>query len=847
MHIKTLLTSSWFSCTFLTLLMIVGLTAEAPLLERAENSIYDRLAAFHKIDKSGQVVLVAIDQDSIGRLGSWPWPRSVISEAIDRLVKTNVKAIGLDLHYPARETGEGIKEIARLKEYLADKKLDLPKNTRQELSRSLAAAENRLDNDSRLLNSVHKGGKIILPLQFYFGSREWVDDSTNPAWLKKHAIDYPKETLSAGHSLFQLGNPFNGEKSPVQATGFSAPFTDLAESAAGLGHDNFIGDRDRTVRGANLFISWQEKLYPSMALRLSLAALDSRLQDIRGTYNKASINSLNFADRIIPVNGEYRLLMAGNRPESFVTFPFHAIQEGKIGRQELAGKTVVLGLTAPGLTTFFKTTEGEEISTAELTAITTAAILAGNHISRPGWTWSLETGALLYFGLFLIFIIPRVNLSLGTIILIIFIISWQALATLLFVSQGIWIKSASPTILAVIGLVLIIINRKFFNPFRTATDDEANKVLGLSFQSQGLLDLAFEKFMKCPVSDPSVKDLLYNLGLDLERKRMHNKAIAVYEHIYRCGPFKDIKEKIERLKVTAKIPSFAKPNSTTLSMTTTSDAKPTLGRYEILEEIGQGAIGTVYLGRDPKINRAVAIKTLRYDQVDKADLAEVKARFFREAEAAGKLNHPNIVTIYDIDEDHDMTYMAMELLNGQDLSAHCKTGNLLPVPKVLEIIIKVAEALEYAHKNHVVHRDVKPANIILLKDGHVKVADFGIARILDSSKTQTGVILGTPNYMSPEQVAGKKVDGSSDQFSLGVVLYELLTGTKPFRNSNVAALMHSISTVSYTPLQEVDPGLPECCIKLATRLMSKAKSRRFETIGEVVVEARKCLREFNKQ
>ncbi len=847
MRIRSLLTSSWFSCTALTLIITAGLVSEAPLLQSFENSIYDRLSLLHNtVEKSDKITLIAIDQDSIGRIGSWPWPRSVVSNAVDTLAKAGVKTIGLSLPYPARETNDGIKELTRLKESLNRKGLKLSKNSRETLRKDLAAAEQRLDNDAQLIRTVTSAGNVVTPLQFFFSTREWDESSKESNPIKGFSIEYPKETQSVSQSLFQLGNPLKEDSGPIEATGFSAPFKDLLNSSASLGHDNFIPDHDGTVRSANLFISWQKRLYPSMALQLSLAATGSPLSDIRGIYSKESITSLNFASLFIPVSSDYRMLMPGSGANTFSTVPFHVIHEGKIGKEQLEDRIAIIGLTAPGLTSVFRTVDGNGISNAELTAAATASILSGSHISRPTWTWALEMGALLYFGLFLILIIPRVNISLGTTILVIFIVFWQGLSIILFISHGIWIKSGSPTLLAVLGLILIMINRRFFNPFRTATDDESNKVLGLSFQSQGLLDLALEKLMKCPVSDPSVKDLLYNLGLDMERKRMHNKAKALYEHIYTCGPYKDVQEKIGRLEVTAKLPSLTSGNGTPLSMLEGNET-PTLGRYEIIRELGQGAIGTVYLGRDPKINREVAIKTLRYDRVESGDLPEVKERFLREAEAAGKLNHPNIVTIYDIDEDHDMTYMAMELLDGIDLTSYCKRGNLLSVPKVLVIIIKVAEALEYAHKHHVVHRDIKPANIIMLKDGHVKVADFGIARILTSSKTQTGVILGTPNYMSPEQVAGKKVDGRSDQFSLGVVFYELLTGTKPFQNANIAALMHSIATVSYTPLQEVDPGLPECCVALSTRLMSKAKSRRFADLGEVVVEAKKCLREFRKR
>jgi len=275
--------------------------------------------------------------------------------------------------------------------------------------------------------------------------------------------------------------------------------------------------------------------------------------------------------------------------------------------------------------------------------------------------------------------------------------------------------------------------------------------------------------------------------------------------------------------------------------------KPTLGRYEIIKELGHGAMGTVYLGKDPSINREVAIKTLSYADVEPQQLNEIKDQFFREAKAAGSLSHPNIVTIYDVGEDHDMAYIAMELLKGKDLTQFCRTENLLTPSRVLAVGASVAEALDYAHQQGVVHRDIKPANIILMENDQIKVADFGIARVMSSStQTQTGVIFGTPNYMSPEQVAGKKVDGRSDLFSLGVVLYEMFSAEKPFKGENITALMYAITHNAYRPLSEVAPQAPACCVKIIDKLLQKGVTRRFKSAGQLVEEIKKCQQELEK-
>jgi serine/threonine-protein kinase len=221
-------------------------------------------------------------------------------------------------------------------------------------------------------------------------------------------------------------------------------------------------------------------------------------------------------------------------------------------------------------------------------------------------------------------------------------------------------------------------------------------------------------------------------------------------------------------------------------------------------------MGVVYLGKDPKIGRVVAIKTMALSQEFSGDeLVDARERFFREAETAGRLQHQNIVTIFDAGEEHDLAYIAMEFLKGKDLLDFCKDGNLLPAAKVLSIVARVAEALAYAHRQNVVHRDIKPANIMYELDSDtVKVTDFGIARITDSSKTKTGLVLGTPSFMSPEQLAGKKVDGRSDLYSLGVMLFQMLTGVLPFRGESMAELMFKIANEEAPDIRIIRKELP---------------------------------------
>jgi serine/threonine-protein kinase len=244
-------------------------------------------------------------------------------------------------------------------------------------------------------------------------------------------------------------------------------------------------------------------------------------------------------------------------------------------------------------------------------------------------------------------------------------------------------------------------------------------------------------------------------------------------------------------------------------------------------------MGVVYKAKDPKINRMLAIKTIRFsDEFEEAKLREVKERFLREAEIAGKLSHPTIVSIYDVGEDYDLTYLAMEFLEGEDLHKYCKKGALLPLRKVLFIVGETATALDYAHSEGVIHRDIKPANIMLLKNGKVKVTDFGIAKAVSSSQTKSGIILGTPNYMSPEQINGQAIDGRSDIFSLGVVFFELLTGKLPFQGKNLTNLFYQITQGKHASAREINPKVPKPCEQILDKALAKDPEKRFQTAGD---------------
>ena len=265
-----------------------------------------------------------------------------------------------------------------------------------------------------------------------------------------------------------------------------------------------------------------------------------------------------------------------------------------------------------------------------------------------------------------------------------------------------------------------------------------------------------------------------------------------------------------------------------------------LGRYRVEAQIGRGSMGAVYLGHDPQIGRQVAIKTLALSREFSGDkLVEARERFFREAETAGRLQHPDIVTIFDAGEAQDLAYIAMEFIKGHDLQMHATPNRLLPLPQTLDIVARVAEALAHAHSQGVVHRDIKPANVMIDTDaGLVKVMDFGVARITDASRTRTGLVLGTPSYMSPEQMAGRSVDGRSDLYSLGVMLFQLLTGHLPHTGDSMARLMFQIANEPAPDVRSLRPELPEALANIVALAVEKRPEVRYADGRQMAADLR---------
>jgi serine/threonine protein kinase len=287
-------------------------------------------------------------------------------------------------------------------------------------------------------------------------------------------------------------------------------------------------------------------------------------------------------------------------------------------------------------------------------------------------------------------------------------------------------------------------------------------------------------------------------------------------------------------------PSWAESNSTASRGSLATDA--TLGRYKIVEELGRGQMGVVYRGRDPKIDRDVAIKTIQLDAVAHGlDHKTLLQRFTLEAQTAGRLSHANIATIYDVGEENGVTFFAMEYVEGQTLEEYLRENPVPRFDETLDLLAQVAAGIDAAHEEGVIHRDIKPANILIRANGQVKITDFGIARFSTTELTQTGTTLGTPSYMSPEQLSGEELDGRTDLYALGVIAFRMLTGEKPFQSEEVATLICKIMNGDMVDPVRINPLLPQACRKVLSKALARHRNKRYESGKQLVAALKKVL------
>jgi len=812
---------------------VMALFTATGLAERLDLRLYDAATRVSTPAPLAEVAVIGMDDASVAALGPLPWSRDVHARLIDQLAAAGAKTIVYTPSFSAPQSEPGLHQIRKIKAALASAGDGSP--LAAELNRVAMEAESALDTDARLASSIQKAGNVLLASVYTPSGKP----AALPAYVSRGTLPDPGAYATAVQSA----------QHPIAA---------LGSVALGVGHLHTVADRDGAVRQVPLVLRYGDAGIPSLALLAARHSLHLGADDLR---IQASPPALRLGG--LEVATDHSAVMRTRRYESaegtspFATTSFVAALDDNARTAMFKDKIVLVGDTSSAAMGPSAQSDAPSASPVELLAHTLSNIRQGLAVKETPWTsaapWAIAMSVLLFAAV----VVPRLSFVVGlgasvALVLVALGVEWGLLRY-----AGTWLQGTLAAIGALAVAVAMALSRSLGHSSssnHSAETAEADRMMGLALHGQGQLDMAFDRLRKVPPSD-ALMDNLYNLAQDFERQRNFAKAKAAYEHILRHNrQYKDARSRYKRAR--AKLQQSPEgPSSTPSSLPPEGNRPrlpgdavggiPMLGRYQIDKELGKGAMGVVYGGRDPKIGRVVAIKTLALGQEFEGEaLIDARARFFREAETAGRLQHPHIVTIFDAGEEHDLAYIAMEFLKGTDLTQVCHKEHLLPIATVLSITARVADALDYAHAHNVVHRDIKPANIMF--DGTsdaVKVTDFGIARITDSSKTRTGLVLGTPSFMSPEQLAGKKVDGRSDLYSLGVTLFQLLTGTLPLRGESMTELMHKIATLDAPDVRQLRPDVSPAVAKVVALALKKRPEARYQTGRQFAADLRAAAAE----
>lgn len=753
---------------------------------------------------SESVLLVAVDDEALRRHDDWSALASALGDAVSRVQRAGARVTALVLPPDWGLAGPA-----------ADARISLQVTGDSPLLLGLPYRQWRSTSERAALGS------------------DWI-----PGYLHDSVMPSPRELEFTGHLQHWLSasrTTPSGRLLPVHPG--------LSNRVDGVGF--LPADRGMTAtREPASILRSDGRYFPSLSLHIAVRMAGSRPADVQ----LKSPSELHFAQKRIATDTGYHFLPHfhdGEGERGIRRIDLSSLLSDRFSADMVRDRAVIIGTTSDQWAATLDTPAGR-LSPAEVVAQHTHALVAGELYTAPDWVAILPWTVLFVIGLYLCYLLPRVGFATGvalTVLLAVILINVQLVLPM---ARMIRIDLAMPVMALLSGHLALGLRRYLVDRRQQVRNElsEANRLLGEAWQAQGKLDTAYERLKLCEPG-PRLMDQLYDLALDFERRRQFAKAQSVLKRIVRYAPgFADVEARIRKLAALESKMALGPGGAGARSLILTEDGmqRPMLGRYEIEKELGRGAMGVVYLGKDPRIGRTVAVKTVALsEEFEGEQLEKVTDRFFREAETAGRLNHPSIVTIYDVGEEADLAYIAMDYLDGTSLQRYTKPGKLLPVVTVFDIIAQVADALNYAHGHRVVHRDVKPGNMIYdRRTRRIKVTDFGVACLTDASKTKTGTILGTPSYMSPEQVLGRKVDGRSDLFSLGVTFYQMLRGELPFDGQPLATLMYKIANEPHPQVTHLRLDLPPCLNEIMDKALAKKPEDRFQSGAEMAQAVRKC-------
>jgi len=867
-------TADWFVGAVMTVAILV--LAQYGFFSALDQATYDWGVRLSSAPPSDRVAIIAIDEPSLDALGPWPWPRSRYNELLRTLEAAPPRSIafvplflrpqadpGADIvvdllafidrsslpglsqemvelgarieALEARLGTQGPEELAALRRFLAESSLGgAAAADAGALLDYLRQMRHYLDADARLAARVERLGNVLLAMEF----RESGGGDGNRGPLPDAVT---RMALAAGPA--EPPPPLGGPPAPSLREA-ALPFDRLGSAAAGIGHVSGTPWRIEEIQQEPLAVAWGDRYYPSLALLLALRELGLTPADVTVEPGRG----LRLGPHLYRTGPDLAIHPAYRGGRAIETHSFADVLGGRVPAERFRDRTVLIGATAPRYAQPAPTAADPDMPLVTRTAHLVSNLIQRDFNVRPAWGYWVALAAYALIGAYLILLLPRLRAAMATLLTLGLMFVLLGAQTWLLAGLSLWIPFSLAVVLLLLGHLSIEIKRILLahrDTTRREQQAERSRLDGLALQGKGKLDEAFARLREVPLDD-GLMEVLYNLGVDFERRGQFDRARSVYEFMTGYdADYRDLQQRMIHAKAMqgegAPSPRLSKSGRFLINE---GEDRPMLGRYEVLKEIGKGAMGTVYLGQDPKISRTVAIKTLDLSQdFDSKEVEDVKARFFREAETAGRLNHPNIVTIYDAGEAHQLAYIAMEYLEGENLGPYTRSNNLLPVATVLDLIARCADTLAYAHANDVIHRDIKPANIMYRPEtGEIKITDFGIARVAGASRTRSGMVLGTPSYMSPEQLSGKRVDGRSDLFSLGVMCFQLITGRLPFIADSMANLMYKIANEAHPSVRVLRPDVPDCIPPIVDRALQKDRDRRYATGAEMAQDIRNCLK-----
>ncbi len=808
-------------------------------LDHAQRSLNDLLCRTTAEDGvRADIAIVQVDARSEQKYGDWPWSRDLVADLVAATGAGEPKAVVVDL--------------------------DLSEDA---------------DQDSAGYTGILAGqiswiNNVVLPYDIALST------------FRSGATSYPDYLFNYSVAV---DNPLGlmDENASLIARKVFLPAEKLLESKPYLGFDYVQLDDDRTVRYQPLLVNYEGYYYPSLSLIASAAYLGVKTTDIHVIEGKEIQLGSN---TVIPINGHSDYFVDFPPEGSFQTYSAASILSDDFNRGVLKNRLVIIGLDRATDRESYRTPLQKQASRLEILAAASENIMNHNFLQLNNHQTGVNMLILLAVGALCAFLLPQVSLLYRFVILfgglfLLVNVNYFLFSSFQVVPDTMYLYVELLLFAAVAPLLdsALIKGEEALEEEREANIKKAQK---RAAQNSVPAEPPVHKIADEPdrannqptaVIEPSPAPVenapIDHQAIDIDRefeettatpsdgtdpdKSLGGAIISANEPIvadpapedFDSGAIELKDEPFDSGEIPAGDPygdlSVGEDSGETSQMSASGGVPSNLGRYQITGKLGKGAMGLVYKGVDPAINRPVALKTIRLDFVNDPDeMKELKERLHREAQAAGKLSHPNIVTIYDVGSEGPLQYIAMEYLEGRTLEDMIKKKTKFNYRILSEIIIQICSALQYAHDQGIVHRDIKPANIMILRDYRVKVMDYGIARIDTSSMTKTGIAMGTPNYISPEQLKGQKSDHRADIFSLGVVMYEMLLGRRPFKGENITSLIYTIINQEPPRPSDVNPQIPLLFDHVIMKALKKDPTQRYQKATEIAVDLKDFVESF---